>query len=86
MAILKTVSGEKIEVVDGSLLKESAEKIGVTFACGEGFCGTCKVKIISGSENLENKTDNEEALSLEDNERCMCQAKIKSGEVVIELE
>jgi len=86
MAILKTVSGEQIEVIDGSLLKESAKKIGVTIACGEGFCGTCKVKIVSGGENLEDKTDNEKALGLEDNERCMCQAKIKSGEVVIELE
>lgn len=86
MAILKTISGEQIEVSDGELLMDAAEKLGVPLACRVGVCGSCKVKIISGSENLENKTDNEELLGLENDERCMCQSKIKNGEVVIDLE
>lgn len=85
MAILKTVSGEQVEVADGELLMDAAESLGVSFGCRAGVCTACKVRIISGSENLENKTENEDDLDLEDNERCMCQAKIKSGEVIIDF-
>lgn len=86
MAILKKSSGEQVEVSDGDLLMDAAEKLGVPFGCRAGVCGSCKCRVLSGSENLEVKTDNEDMLGLEDNERCMCQAKIKSGEVVIEFD
>lgn len=84
MAILKT-ENEQVEVADGEALMDAAEKLGVPFSCRAGVCGTCKVTIVEGSENLEPKTENEKALGLEDNERCMCQSKIKSGTVVIKL-
>jgi len=84
MAFLKT-NKKKIEVKDGTKVIKAAEKLGVPFSCREGICGTCKVKVIEGIENLEKKTDNEDMMDLKKNERLMCQAKIKSGEVKIDF-
>ena len=84
MANLKTVSGQTAEVPDNSPVIDAAEKLGVPFGCRMGVCGTCKVTVTQGAENLGDKTENEIALGLSDNERCMCQAQIKTGDVVID--
>lgn len=83
MAILKT-NTEDMEVENGGPVVEAAEELGVPFGCFAGVCGTCKVTVLAGIENLEDKTDEEEDMDLEDNERLMCQAVIVSGTVVIE--
>ncbi len=84
MALLKSTSGEQVEIENNTPVIDGAESLGVPFGCRAGVCGTCKVTVTEGIENLSPKTDNEEALGLESNERCMCQASIKEGEVVIE--
>jgi ferredoxin len=47
-------SGKAIEVdKDANLLRTSIRYEGsVPFKCGGGLCGTCKVRIVEGSENL----------------------------------
>lgn len=82
MAILKTDSKE-IEVPDGSPTMNAAEELGVPFGCRQGVCGTCKVEVVEGMENLEPKNDRELELNLDGNYRSMCQCKIKSGTVKI---
>lgn len=84
MAILKSVSGQSVEVPDNTPVIDAAEELGVPFGCRAGVCGTCKVEVTEGGDNLEPRTENEEALGLEGKERCMCQATIKSGEVTIQ--
>lgn len=84
MAFLKT-DKNKIEVKDGAKVIKAAEKLGVPFNCREGICGTCKVKVIEGYDNLDKKTSNEEFMDLKKNERLMCQCKIKSGDVKIKF-
>ncbi len=84
MALIKTVSGEKFEIKDGDSLIGVAEQLNIPLACREGVCGSCRVRVISGKENLSKKTENEEMLGLEEDERLMCQANIVSGEVTID--
>lgn len=84
MAILKTLSGQQVEVPDNTPVIDAAEQLGVPFGCRAGVCGTCKVTVTEGLSNLGDKTENEQALGLEENERCMCQAKIRQGEVTID--
>lgn len=84
MAVLKTENGQRVELNDNSPLLDGAEQLGVPFGCRVGVCGTCVSEVIGGAENLTELTDNEKALGLEGtSKRCMCQAAIKSGEVVI---
>lgn len=83
MAILKSESGEQVEITDNTPTMDGAEQLGVSFGCRAGVCSTCVVEVVSGEENLSPKTENEESLGLEPKQRCMCQAAIKTGEVVI---
>ena len=85
MAILKT-NDNQVEVTDGDALMNAAEELGVSFGCRQGMCGTCKVKVEEGAENCADKTENEDAMGLEDGERLMCQCAIKSGEVKIKFD
>jgi len=82
MAILKTDSQE-VTVNDGDSIMNAAEELGVTFGCRQGMCGTCKVEVLEGMENLSEKNDNENQSGLADNERLCCQAKINGGTVKI---
>jgi phenol hydroxylase P5 protein len=84
MGFLKTDT-KKIEVKDGDKVIKAAEKLGVPFSCREGICGTCKVKVVEGYNNLDVKTSNEEFMDLKKNERLMCQCKLKSGDVKIKF-
>lgn len=82
MAMLKTVSKDII-VPDGSRTLEPAEELGIIFGCHAGNCGTCKVQVLAGMENLGPKTLEEEEMFLLPTERLMCQCTIKSGTVII---
>ncbi len=85
MAILKTEDGS-IEVPDGSRIKDYAEELGVPFSCRSGICGTCKIDIISGAENLNELNESELEMGDRDrNRRLSCQAVILSGEVKIDF-
>ncbi len=94
MAKLKFVKdGVELEVPAGTPLKqvieENNDKINIHFACADGRCGTCLIRILKGMENLNERTENEkttlELLGAEDNQRLACQTIVeKDGEVEIE--
>ncbi len=57
----------------------------IPFRCKQGICGTCRIKVISGNENITSPTDEEINFlkrlgDYEDNIRLACQVKI-SGPV-----
>ena len=82
MAILKT-DEQEVEVQDGEKIMNAAEQLGVPFGCRQGVCGTCKVEVAEGMENLAERSDQENAMGLSENERLMCQCTIKQGLVKI---
>ena len=80
--------GAKVQVADGSLLAELDGKCSVLFACKSGSCGSCKVKVTSGMENLEAPNDVEQSglatFGTDPSERLLCVCKIKKGNVTVE--
>ena len=75
------------EVEDGEPIKEACREMGVPFGCENGICGTCKITVDEGAENLNELNDKEEAMDDRDEtHRLACQAKIVSGTVTIKLE
>ena len=51
MAKIKAGNRE-IKVNDGDSIISACEELGVPFGCYEGVCGSCRIKIIKGTENL----------------------------------
>ena len=74
---------QKETVEDGSSIIEPCEKLGVTFSCKEGICGSCQVEVEEGMENLSEKTVEEEDMGCDGSDRLACQCKIKQGSVKI---
>ncbi|MDH3444082.1 MAG: (2Fe-2S)-binding protein [Deltaproteobacteria bacterium] len=82
--------GQTFEVPGGTTILHAAVRNGIQLRhdCTEAICGTDRVKILSGKENLSEIIDNEE-LTLEmlnagADERLGCVAKIE-GDVVVEI-
>ena len=74
--------GQSFEVAAGTTILVAAIQNGVQFRhdCTEAVCGTDRVKILAGKENLSAKTENEE-LTLEmmnagPDERLGCVARV----------
>jgi ferredoxin len=83
-------AGQSFEVASGTTILVSAIQNGLQLRhdCTEAICGTDRVRILSGKENLSEKTENEE-LTLEmmkagTNERLGCVARVL-GDVTVEL-
>ncbi|MBD3209889.1 2Fe-2S iron-sulfur cluster binding domain-containing protein [Candidatus Micrarchaeota archaeon] len=80
--------GKTVEVPDGASLVKLEGKCGLLFACKAGTCGSCRVRVLEGMENLEEPNEAEkqglEMFGAEPNERLLCQARIKGGKIVIE--
>jgi ferredoxin len=86
MAVIKT-SQEQVEVPDGSRVKPAAEKLGIPFGCRQGICGTCKIEVLEGSENLDELNEQEEAMGDRDRtHRLACQCSILKGTIKIKSE
>jgi ferredoxin len=68
---------------DDDTLVMTSVKAGIPISCLSGECGSCKIKVLSGAENLFDKTEEEERFNLASDERLSCQTKIKEGEVTI---
>jgi ferredoxin len=77
---------ETLEVADGDSIVEACEKVSVPFSCYVGSCGSCKIKIIKGKENLTELTQEEKDLDMDEDNRLACQCKIKSGDVEIRFD
>jgi len=80
--------GKTIEVPDGASLVELEGKCGILFACKVGSCGSCKVKVLEGMENLEAPGEEEKAgletFGTDPADRLLCKTNIKSGKIVVE--
>ena len=75
----------EVRINDKSDLIKKCEEVGVIFGCTDGKCGSCRVEIVEGMENLTERTDEEKDLLTDDKYRLMCQCKIKSGIVKIKI-
>lgn len=80
----KIIMGDKEkEVKEGDSIIDACDELGVPFACKEGVCGSCRIDILEGENNLSNLTENETAVGLDKKTRFACQCKIKKGDVKI---
>ncbi|MFZ4100059.1 MAG: 2Fe-2S iron-sulfur cluster-binding protein [Chlamydiia bacterium] len=81
-------TGESEEVPDGSPIAEACERAGVPFACTEGVCGTCVVRVRSPAERqlLTPPTEAEaDFFGAVEEERLACQCCIRQGTVHVEF-
>jgi 2Fe-2S ferredoxin len=82
--------GRTFEVKEGTTILVAAIQNGVHLRhdCTEAICGTDRVKILTGRDNLSDKNENEELtldmLNAGPNERLGCVAKIL-GDVTVEI-
>ena len=77
------IDSEEHNLPDGSPIDAICENTGIPFCCNSGVCGTCKVEVLEGEENLDELTEEENDLGMDHNNRLSCQCKIKSGTVKI---
>lgn len=85
MALIKK-DNKELEVEDNSPIKDACMKLGIPFGCQSGICGTCKIEILEGEDNLSDLTQEENDMDLDRTHRLACQAHIKSGKVIIKTE
>lgn len=83
-------TGQSFDVAAGTTILVSAVQNGLQLRhdCTEAICGTDRVKILSGKEQLSEKTENEE-LTLEmmnagPDDRLACVARVV-GDVTVEV-
>lgn len=79
-------TGEEVELEDNASIIEACEEVGIPFACTEGVCGTCVIRVIRGSENLNPITPAEDDFfgeGMAGNERLACQCRIQKNSVEI---
>lgn len=82
--------GISAECAAGTKLREVAmqNNMSIPFGCENGICSTCLIQIGSGIENLNSRTEQEEATlsirSAEPNQRLACQC-IVNGDVEFEF-
>ena len=72
----------------GKTILSCAEAMGVrvSHVCGgDGACGTCRIAVISGWENLTPPTPDETYKELDPPHRLSCQAKL-AGDVVVKVD
>ncbi len=79
-------TGQTEEIKDGDKVKNVCEeKFRIPFGCEDGICGTCRINIVEGNENLSPKNQKEEDMfSGEPGVRLACQCAIKKGVVKID--
>ena len=83
MAIIQK-NDKKVELPDDYPIREACMELDVPFGCQSGLCGTCKIDILEGAENLSELNQEEKEMGDRDeNHRLACQAKIKSGLIKI---
>jgi ferredoxin len=77
---------QDVDIEDGSFIQETCQSFGIDFGCRNGFCRTCEITVIEGSENLTPQSENEEFIRLRPPKRLACQCKLLHGIVVIDKE
>lgn len=77
------IDNEEYNLPDGTPIDAICENAGIPFCCYSGVCGTCKVEILEGAENLNELAEEENDLGMDRNNRLSCRCSIKSGTVKI---
>ncbi len=83
-------SGQSFEVTEGTTILLAAIRNGLHLPhdCTEAICGTDRVKILAGQENLSEKNENEEMtltmMNAGPDDRLGCVARIL-GDVIVEI-
>ena len=80
------LNDKEIEVPEGENPYSKFEKLGMDFSCFNGICGTCKMKVTKGMENINPKTEEEDEFPLNDDERLGCQCSRLKGNIEVEYE
>lgn len=81
--------GITVNVPAGTRLIEISEKIGagITYGCREGECCSCAVKVVSGMENMSERSVLEDKVLQENmasrDQRLACQAQVLGGDIVV---
>lgn len=83
MAIVE-VRGKTQEVDGGAPIIEACQELGIAFGCTQGKCGTCRVTVLEGMENLSPKTDPEIEMGLDTDERLACQCRLEGGTIKLQ--
>ena len=80
-------AGKVIELKNGDIIRPACEELDIPFGCRSGFCGTCKIEVLEGADNLSELTQEETEMGDRNQEhRLACQTKIISGNVKIKAE
>lgn len=83
-------SGQSFEIAEGTTILTAAVRNGIHIPhdCTEAICGTDRVKIVEGRENLSDKSDNEDLtlgmMNAGPDDRLGCVARIL-GDVTVEV-
>ena len=83
-------SGQSFEVPAGTTILVAAIRNGISLRhdCTEAICGTDRVKILAGRENISEKVENEEMtlamMNAGPDDRLGCVARIL-GDVIVEI-
>ena len=79
--------GKAAEFPEGKTLLSSALEMGmrISHVCGgDGACGTCRVEVVDGWDNLSPPTPDETYKEIEAPHRLSCQAKLL-GDVIVKV-
>ena len=79
--------GKEADYPEGKRLLDCAMEMGVkvSHVCGgDGACGTCRIEVISGWDNLTPQTPDEIYKELEAPYRLSCQSRLR-GDVVVKV-
>ncbi len=84
-------TGTQASAKNGQVMREvtQAEGWDIPYACENGICGTCIVKITQGKEHLAEMEEQEkqtlQALGVDDGDhRLACQCKMMDGDIEIQ--
>ena len=85
--LIFTDTGEEVELQEGASLVEPCEQAGVPFACTEGVCGTCVIRVRRDEmANLSEPTEAEyDFFGAMDDERLACQCRLMQGNVHVKF-
>ncbi len=87
--LINVETGKEVKVKENDKkdLIEKAEELGVILACQNGICGSCRIEVIEGMENLSEFTEQEKDMGFDESgkERLLCQCMIKKGDVKIKI-
>lgn len=80
-------AGKSAEFEEGKILLRAVNEMGIKISqvCGgDGACGTCRVEVVEGWDNLTPPTPDEIYKELDPPYRLSCQAKLK-GDVKLRV-